>query len=149
MFNGGYWVNEKERLVGKFIVSHSSKPLGVLIRDMNKYSLNLMSRNLMLSVIAEDKKIQPTESAVNSYVLDWLKSHNIDTNNIYIENGAGLSRNTKINALSLMRIMEKIYEHPYMPEMLSSLSILNEDGTLEKKCHYLRLKIMAISRPAH
>ena len=140
LFNGGYWVNDKERLVGKFLVSHSSKPLGVLIRDMNKYSLNLMSRNLMLSVIAEDKKIQPTESAVNSYVLDWLKSHNIDTNNIYIENGAGLSRDTKINALSLMRVMQKIYEHPYMPEMLSSLSILNEDGTLEKKMPLSKVK---------
>ena len=29
--------------------------------------------------------------------------------------------------------MDKIYEHPYMPEILSSFSILNEDGTLEKK----------------
>ena len=29
--------------------------------------------------------------------------------------------------------MEKIYEHPYMPEMLSSFSILNEDGTLETR----------------
>ena len=50
------------------IASHLSRPLGVLIRDMNKYSLNLMSRNLMLTVIAEDLKKQVTEDDVNHFV---------------------------------------------------------------------------------
>ena len=132
-FSGGYWVNDNERLEGELLSSHLSRPLGVLVRDMNKHSLNLMSRNLMLTVMAEDLKIKATEDDVNRFVLDWLGNHDIATNNIFIENGAGLSRKTSINAESLLEIMDKIYEHPYMPEILSSFSILNEDGTLEKK----------------
>ena len=139
-FSGGYWVNNNERLEGKLIASHLSRPLGVLIRDMNKYSLNLMARNLMLTVIAEDLKKQVTEDDVNHFVLDWLGNQGIANDNIFIENGAGLSRKTYINADTLLEIMDKIYEHPYMPEMLSSLSVLNEDGTLEKKMPFSKVK---------
>lgn len=139
-FSGGYWVNDNERLEGELLSSHLSRPLGVLVRDMNKHSLNLMSRNLMLTVMAEDLKIKATEDDVNRFVLDWLGNHDIVTNNIFIENGAGLSRRTSINAESLLEIMDKIYEHPYMPEILSSFSILNEDGTLEKKMPLSKVK---------
>ncbi|MBT7690305.1 MAG: D-alanyl-D-alanine carboxypeptidase/D-alanyl-D-alanine-endopeptidase [Nitrosomonadales bacterium] len=139
-FLGGYWVNDKERLESKLLESHYSNALGVLIRDMNKYSLNLMSRNLILTVMAEDLKTQVTEDDVNQFILNWLINHGIDTNNIFVENGAGLSRKTSINAESLMKIMNKIYEHPYMPEMLSSFSILAEDGTLEKKMPFSKVK---------
>jgi len=140
VFSGGYWVNDNERLEGKLLASHLSRPLGVLIRDMNKYSLNLMARNLMLTVMAEDLKMQVTEEDVNHFVLDWLRNHDIAYDNIFIENGAGLSRKTYINADNLLEIMDKIYAHPYMPEMLSSLSILNEDGTLEKKMPFSKVK---------
>ena len=139
-FSGGYWVNDNERLEGELLSSHLSRPLGVLVRDMNKHSLNLMSRNLMLTVMAENLKIKATEDDVNHFVLDWLGNHDIVTNNIFIENGAGLSRRTSINAESLLEIMDKIYEHPYMPEILSSFSILNEDGTLEKKMPLSKVK---------
>jgi len=139
-FSGGYWVNDKQKLDGKLLASHLSRPLGVLIRDMNKYSLNLMSRNLMLTVMKEDLKRQVTEDDVNLFVLNWLGNNDISTNNIFVENGAGLSRKTFINADSLLEIMEKIYEHPYMPEMLSSFSILNEDGTLETKMPFSKAK---------
>jgi D-alanyl-D-alanine carboxypeptidase/D-alanyl-D-alanine-endopeptidase (penicillin-binding protein 4) len=139
-FKGGYWVNDKQKLDGKILASHLSKPLGVLIRDMNKYSLNLMSRNLMLTVMKVDLKREVTEDDVNLFVLNWLSNQDISTNNIFVENGAGLSRKTSINADSLLEIMEKIYEHPYMPEMLASLSILNEDGTLETKMPFSKAK---------
>jgi D-alanyl-D-alanine carboxypeptidase/D-alanyl-D-alanine-endopeptidase (penicillin-binding protein 4) len=139
-FKGGYWVNDKQKLDGKILASHLSKPLGVLIRDMNKYSLNLMSRNLMLTVMKVDLKRQVTEDDVNLFVLNWLSNQDISTNNIFVENGAGLSRKTSINADSLLEIMEKIYEHPYMPEMLASFSILNEDGTLETKMPFSKAK---------
>ena len=139
-FKGGYWVNDKQKLDGKILASHLSKPLGVLIRDMNKYSLNLMSRNLMLTVMKVDLKREVTEDDVNLFVLNWLSNQDISTNNIFVENGAGLSRKTSINADSLLEIMEKIYEHPYMPEMLASFSILNEDGTLETKMPFSKAK---------
>mgnify|MGYP001493269006 CR=1 FL=1 len=139
-FSGGYWVNDNEQLESKLLASHLSRPLGVLIRDMNKYSLNFMSRNLMLTVMAEDLKMQVTEDDVNHFVLDWLGNQDIANDNIFIENGAGLSRDTYISADALLEIMYKIYEHPYMPEMLSSFSILNEDGTLEKKMPFSKVK---------
>ena len=74
-FNGNfidtYGTLDDDRL----LVSHYSEPLSSLIRDTNKYSLNLMSRNLILTVIANKNNVQPTEEMVNPYIKNWLSKN--------------------------------------------------------------------------
>ena len=120
----------------KVIYRHNSRPLSEIIRDVNKYSLNLMARNTMLTILAEDSEHLVLESSVNKYVHDWFDKNNLLHNGLFIENGAGLSRNSVLTSEQLLLLMEKIYHNPLMPEMLSSLPISGVDGTLKRRMNY-------------
>jgi D-alanyl-D-alanine carboxypeptidase/D-alanyl-D-alanine-endopeptidase (penicillin-binding protein 4) len=50
-----------------------------------------------------------------------------------MDNGAGLSRNAKINAGDLGFLLEKAYSNVYMPEFISSLPNIGIDGTLKNR----------------
>ena len=120
----------------KVIYRHTSRPLSEIVRDVNKYSLNLMARNTMLTVLAEDSELLVLESSVNKYLHDWFDKNSLLHNGLFIENGAGLSRNSVLTSEQLLLLMEKIYHNPLMPEMLSSLPISGVDGTLKRRMNY-------------
>ena len=120
----------------KVIYRHTSRPLSEIVRDVNKYSLNLMARNTMLTVLAEDSELLVLESSVNKYLYDWFDKNSLLHNGLFIENGAGLSRNSVLTSEQLLLLMEKIYHNPLMPEMLSSLPISGVDGTLKRRMNY-------------
>ena len=124
----------------KVLHSHISKPLSEVIRDTNKYSLNLLARNTMLTVLAEDSDLLVLESSVNKYVQKWLKKNNLPYKGLFFENGAGLSRNSVLTSEQLLLLMEKIYYDPLMPEMLSSFPISGVDGTLKRRMNYSSFK---------
>ena len=132
-FNGNF-INTSEPLDDdRLLVSHYSDPLSNLIRDTNKYSLNLMSRNLMLTVIANENNVHPTEKMVNPYIKNWLSKNKIDNEGLFIDNGAGLSRDIMISVNQFLMILQNIYYDPMMPEIISSFPIAGIDGTLKKR----------------
>ena len=50
-----------------------------------------------------------------------------------MDNGAGLSREGRISARALARLLQQAWESPVMPELLSSLPISGIDGTLRRR----------------
>jgi len=50
-----------------------------------------------------------------------------------LENGAGLSRNARISADSMSRLLRHAYRSPVMPEFVSSLPITGVDGTMKDR----------------
>tara|TARA_B100000035_G_scaffold286426_1_gene270710 strand:- start:2048 stop:3457 length:1410 start_codon:yes stop_codon:yes gene_type:complete len=143
-FDGSYRKEYKEDLSKRHLCTHFSRPLSELIRDVNKYSLNLMARNLMLTVIKEKKDVQPTEDMVNTYIQTWLKEKGLPHKGLYIDNGAGLSRKIQISVNQLLLILQNIYNDPFMPEMIASFPIASIDGTLKNK-----MKKTKFSRNGH
>jgi D-alanyl-D-alanine carboxypeptidase/D-alanyl-D-alanine-endopeptidase (penicillin-binding protein 4) len=132
-FNGSFIQTSEDLDGNKLLASHYSDSLVDLIRDTNKYSLNLMSRNLMLTIIANENYVQPTEAMVNSYIKNWLVENKIDSEGLFIDNGAGLSRNIKMSINQFLMILQNIYYDPMMPEMVSSFPIAGIDGTLKRR----------------
>ena len=120
----------------KVLYSHNSRPLSEIIRDVNKYSLNLMARNTMLTILAEDSDLLVLESSVNKYVNTWFEKKSLPHNGMFLQNGAGLSRKSILTSEQLLLLMEKIYHNPLMPEMLSSFPISGVDGTLKRRMNY-------------
>ena len=120
----------------KVLYRHNSRPLSEIIRDVNKYSLNLMARNTMLTILAEDSDLLVLESSVNKYVNTWFEKKSLPHNGMFLQNGAGLSRNSILTSEQLLLLMEKIYHNPLMPEMLSSFPISGVDGTLKRRMNY-------------
>ena len=144
IFEGGYQKNYDEITNKEYLTSHSSRPLSELIRDVNKYSLNLMARNLMLTTIRENNSLKPTEDMVNIFLNEWLKKEGLSHEGLYVDNGAGLSRNIKISVNQLLLVLQKIYNDPFMPEMIASFPIASIDGTLKNK-----MKSTKITRNGH
>ena len=143
-FDGSYLKQDIEDLRKVHLYTHFSRPLSELIRDVNKYSLNLMARNLMLTVIKEKNAVQPTEDMVNFYIQTWLKEKGLLHKGLFIDNGAGLSRKIQISTNQLLLILQNIYNDPFMPEMIASFPIASIDGTLKNK-----MKKTKFSRNGH
>ena len=139
-FNGNLDITYIQDTDWKILYVYNSKPLSEIVRDINKYSLNLMARNTMLTILAKDSDLLVLESSVNKYVNSWFKKNNLPHDGLFIENGAGLSRDSVLNSEQLLLLMEKLYHDPLMPEMLSSFPISGVDGTLKRRMNYSSFK---------
>lgn len=126
------------------LFQHESLPLADVIRRINKYSNNLMARQLLLTIAAEKVAIPGREIDGDKAVRAWLAGKGLDFSELVIENGSGLSRVERISAGHLGDLLQKAYVSPVMPELMSSLPVLAVDGTTRK-----RLNGNAIQGRAH
>jgi D-alanyl-D-alanine carboxypeptidase/D-alanyl-D-alanine-endopeptidase (penicillin-binding protein 4) len=108
-------------------------PLAEAVRNINKYSNNLMTRQLLLTIAAEYKSLPATEAAGVEAIREWLAAKRMDFPELVIENGSGLSRIARISAEHLGELLLDAYRSPVMPELMSSLPILAMDGTLSSR----------------
>ena len=109
---------------------YSSPTLGEQIRSINKWSNNVMTRQLFLTTGVNRYGSPATIDKGRKAVLDILQRSGIDTNGLIIENGSGLSRKSRISARQMAQLLEAAYRDAYMPEFMSSLSLPGLDGTL-------------------
>ncbi len=110
-----------------------SRPLGEMLRDINKPSNNLMTRTLLLSLAAERLGPPATPLKGQTAVRDWLAEVGLDLPELVLTNGSGLSRDAAISAESLGHLLATMYQRPVMPEYLASLSVVGVDGTMRKR----------------
>lgn len=130
---GGYFSGKlKERKVpeaAELFYTNESVALSDVVRSVNKYSNNVMTRQLLLTLGAEKSGPPGTTIKGIDAVKAWLKKKNLNTKRLVLDNGAGLSRDTRISAKQMGQFLLAAYESPYMPEFMSSLPIAAIDGT--------------------
>lgn len=110
-----------------------SPPLADIVRAVNKFSNNVMTRQLLLTLGAERFGPPGTEEKGVAALHAWLARRGLDFPELVLENGAGLSRRERISARHLGALLLAAYESPYMPELLSSLPIASLDGTVRRR----------------
>ena len=110
-----------------------SLPLSEVIAKVNKYSNNVMAKQLLYTIAAETYGPAGTEAKGRQVVREWLAGHGMDFEELKIDNGAGLSRKSRMTARHLGQMLRYAYESPYMPEYLASLSLSGLDGTLSRR----------------
>jgi len=113
------------------LLTYRSPPLAEAVRDMNKWSNNLIARQLLLTLAAGDDGVPATPEAARARLASWLTAKGID--GVTIDNGAGLSRDVRISAEALGRLLLAAWKSPVMPELMASLPIAGSDGTLKKR----------------
>lgn len=112
--------------------SYTSPPLSDAIRDINKFSNNVMARQLFIALGgALDKPLSPARS--EQTVRDWLTQKHLSMPELVLENGAGLSRKERISAHSMASLLQSAAHSPYAAELVASLPILGVDGTAKKR----------------
>lgn len=124
--------------------SFESPALSEVVRDMNKFSNNVMARQLFLTIAAEEAGAPATNEAAQRAVKAWLAKKGLDFPELVIENGSGLSRNDRISAQSLAALLVSAFRSPSMPELVASLPLVAVDGTMRR-----RLRNGSIAGQAH
>ncbi|MEN8168147.1 MAG: D-alanyl-D-alanine carboxypeptidase/D-alanyl-D-alanine-endopeptidase, partial [Pseudomonadota bacterium] len=117
----------------KFFHQIQSRPLAEVIRDMNKFSNNLMSRMLLLTVSAETRGVPAKSAQGQSLIADWLDSWKLPSTKVLVSNGSGLARNAQISTEIIGRLLQTAFESPLMPEFIASFPIVGIDGTMRKR----------------
>jgi D-alanyl-D-alanine carboxypeptidase/D-alanyl-D-alanine-endopeptidase (penicillin-binding protein 4) len=114
------------------LATHYSTPLSEIIRDINKFSNNVMARQLFLSLsigAASPATIPRSVAALH----DWLQQKQLFFDELVLENGAGLSRAERISPLSMSLLLQAAQASPLHAEFEASLPLLGVDGTLKKR----------------
>jgi D-alanyl-D-alanine carboxypeptidase/D-alanyl-D-alanine-endopeptidase (penicillin-binding protein 4) len=114
-------------------VLFDSLPLSEIITKVNKHSNNVMARQLLYTLAAETYGPPGTEASGRKVVREWLADRGMDFAELRLDNGAGLSRNSRMTARHLADLLRYAYRSAYMPEYLSSLSLSGVDGTLSRR----------------
>ncbi|MGE5467627.1 MAG: D-alanyl-D-alanine carboxypeptidase/D-alanyl-D-alanine-endopeptidase [Ignavibacteria bacterium] len=117
----------------RLVASIESPGLAEIVRDINKFSNNVMARQLFLTLGAENGKRPARPADAESTVREWLAAHGLAFPDLVIENGSGLSRQERVTAESLGRLLQSAWKSPLMPEFVASLPLAAVDGTMKKR----------------
>ena len=121
-----------------------SPSLAEIVRDINKFSNNVMARQLFLTLSAEVLR-QPARGDSSAQVIHgWLAQRGLTVPELVIENGSGLSRSERISAGGLGRVLLAAWTSAVMPEFIASMPLVAHDGTMKR-----RLKFESIAGQAH
>jgi len=110
-----------------------SPPLAQVVRDMNKFSNNVMARQLYLTLGAEGAGEPATPEKADRVIREWLAAKGLSFPELRLENGSGLSRLERISAAHLGQLLLASFRSPVMPELVASLPLAAMDGTMKKR----------------
>jgi len=140
---GGTWTGGvREGVVSpaaRLLYVHESEPLAELVRDINKFSNNVMARQLFLTMGAEAGGPPARAEEAVRVVKDWMASKKIAAPELVLENGSGLSRVERISAEHLAALLQAAWRSAVMPEFISSLPVVAADGTMKKRLNNQRV----------
>ena len=109
-----------------------SPALAEVIRDINKYSNNVMAQQLFLT-LGLTQRNAGTPDAAREVVRQWAASRlGPAAAALAVDNGSGLSRDGRVSAQLLARLLLAAWASPVMPELVASLPVSGIDGTLKR-----------------
>ena len=109
----------------------TSPPLAEVIRDINKYSNNVMAQQVFLTLSLQQRGTGTFEGSREVLAAWWRERFASDPP--VSENGSGLSRDASITAHQLGQLLQAAWLSPLMPDLAASLPLLGVDGTLRKQ----------------
>ncbi len=117
----------------RLLLRLDSAPLADIVSDINKFSNNVMARQLFLTLSAEMGPPPAEARRSAEAIAAWMKTRGLDASALVLENGAGLSRIERFTAQGFAGLLEVMWKTELMPEFISSLPIPGVDGTLKKR----------------
>lgn len=117
-----------------------SPPLAEVVRDINKFSNNVMARQLFLTLGLDAETGRATLESARARVADQVREATrqalaaspCGAGVLQLDNGAGLSRQEVASAHCMARWVQVMWADPLMPEWLASLSVAGVDGTARR-----------------
>ena len=141
---GGGWRNGTLPAEARLLTADKSASNAELVRDINKFSNNVMARQLFLTLGAEMLGAPASGARSAQAVQAWLAQKKLDFPELVLDNGSGLSREARISARHMGRLLLAAWHSAVMPELMSSLPLVAYDGTMRR-----RLRFESIAGQAH
>lgn len=110
----------------------SPRPLIELVSDINKMSNNPMTRQLFLNLSAVNGRAA-TLGASGAVVREYLASKGMVFPEMVLDNGSGLSREERISASSLARLLTDAVLGPDAQAWIDTLPMVGIEGTVRNR----------------
>jgi D-alanyl-D-alanine carboxypeptidase/D-alanyl-D-alanine-endopeptidase (penicillin-binding protein 4) len=115
----------------------ASPPLADVVRDVNKFSNNVMAEQVFLTLALQrpgrDPAAPATPAEARGVLARWLHDRlGPEADDTVIVNGSGLARETRLRVRTLGRLLQWIEASPVASELLSSLPVTGVDGTMRR-----------------
>lgn len=117
----------------RLVYTHESEALSQVVRDINKFSNNVMARQLYLTLGAEAGGAPAVPEKAAAAIRAWLAGKKLRVPELVLENGSGLSRAERISAGNLAALLQAAWRSAVMPEFVASLPLAAADGTMRKR----------------
>lgn len=137
--SGGTWIKPPTGndaavpLAARLLLQFEGIPLADDVQDINKYSNNVMARQLLLT-LALEKMGKPATTANGEQVIQsWLKQNGLNFSDVVIENGSGLSRSEAISADQLNQLLLLARNLSIGEIFYNSLPLAGADGTMRNR----------------
>lgn len=121
---------------------HESLPLADIVAKVNKRSINWLADRVVMTGAALARRTQPSMQLALDEMYAWLARHpHLDTSQVVLDTGSGLSYKTKITPAELVSVVRSAggYAEQDTPgdalaaAWRSSLSVAGSDGTLRHR----------------
>ncbi len=114
------------------LASWNSPPLAEILREQDKYSNNVMARQVFLTFSAGNGT-PATESTSIARLQAWMPARGLDPARWTLANGSGLARAERTSAEQLGKLLLDAWASPRMPDFVAALPIVGIDGTMKKR----------------
>jgi D-alanyl-D-alanine carboxypeptidase/D-alanyl-D-alanine-endopeptidase (penicillin-binding protein 4) len=108
-----------------------SPPLAEVIRNINKFSNNVMAQQVFLTLSAQEGQTASFEAS-RAVLARWWRERFGAAGTPITDNGAGLSRESRVTADGLARMLQAAWRSALMPDLAASLPLAGIDGTLKR-----------------
>ena len=115
----------------KPLLFHESPTLAEVVRDINKFSNNVMAEQVFLTLSAQQRPPGSYAQSADA-VQTWWRERLPALPAPQLDKGSGLSRDTRISAQSLAGLLQWAWMQPFMPELAASLPVTGLDGTMKR-----------------
>lgn len=111
-----------------------SKPVALMVQDMMKFSNNFVAEMLVKMLGAEKKGTPASLASGMEFVRKFMVGIGLPEKQWKIVNPSGLSRENRITATDLHKVLTYLREHfQIFPEALASFPVAGIDGTLKSR----------------
>lgn len=135
-------VPDNAKILGKI----PSRTVAEVIRDINKYSNNSMAKQLFLTIGSQQRNATSSlddQQLARQAIESWWRAKGLETNQLSIDNGSGLSRNASLSAKQLADMLVQATHSQFFAEFAASLPIVAIDGTMRERLTHSKIKTHA------
>ena len=116
------------------LLSHTSMPLSLILRGLNKFSNNFVAEQILKTVGAEIYGSPGTTINGLRAMHEYMKLLEYESEKFIILDGSGLSRQNRLSPDQIVSVLQDMYgDLGVYPEFVSALGVMGRDGNVIKR----------------